>query len=203
MSLTDNGPTQVPADTIHKAHGVLLCQRSLKYLLKASSEQPLFRSSQPHKAIRSFIQCHIFSTHTIYCENQATLILSNNEDPGRAGAIEASVDLLLMTANMSANRQVSGGYKQEPAMHPVDKAGYILFHHDRGSPAHRGQGRGGQTRQLRQRHSCQTPKNRREEKRRDVAAHSIRSLDIISMLSGIACTSHTVLREPQTAIKPR
>lgn len=60
----------------------------------------------------------------------------------------------------------------------MDKAGYILFHHDRGSPARREQGRGGQTRQLRQRDSCQTPKNWREEKRRDVAAHSNRSLDI-------------------------
>ncbi|CEI60943.1 unnamed protein product [Fusarium venenatum] len=39
--------------------------------------------------------------------------------------IEISVDLILMTANMSANRQISGGYKQEPAMHPPQvKAGH-------------------------------------------------------------------------------
>ncbi|CEF77148.1 hypothetical protein FGSG_08734 [Fusarium graminearum PH-1] len=126
MSLTGNGPTQsqVPATTLWPPWAVdrtrFLQARPLSHLvptyqgtkLKASSEQPLFRSSQPHKAIHSFslhsepvnntlLVTSFFLTHTIYCE------------------IETSVDLLLMTANMSANRQVSGGYKHEPALHPT------------------------------------------------------------------------------------
>ncbi|KAF0642524.1 hypothetical protein FPSE5266_07718 [Fusarium pseudograminearum] len=39
MSLTDNGPTQVPADTIHKAHGVLLCQRH-SFIHSALDDRP-------------------------------------------------------------------------------------------------------------------------------------------------------------------
>ncbi|CAG1974478.1 unnamed protein product [Fusarium graminearum] len=62
-------------------------------------------------------------------------------------------------------------------MHPVDKAGYILFHHDQGSPARREQGGVARLASFDRGIHVEPPKIG-EEKRRDVAAHSNRSLDI-------------------------
>ncbi|CAF3499271.1 unnamed protein product [Fusarium graminearum] len=151
MSLTGNGPTQVPTDTIRKAHGVLLCQRFLQARplshlvptyqgtkLKASSEQ-IITATQSHSFIHSFIHSALddrpfcshpslhsepvnntllvtsfFLTHTIYCEccchrikNHATLILSNNEDPGRVGAVRCVVFTSLAARPPLCSRQVA------------------------------------------------------------------------------------------------